>query len=280
MAFRDALEARINSPNARKTMAVGRRRKLIAIERFLVRLQTDKSNPWLLKGAFALDLRASSGFRTSKDLDLGLDLSRKSAASASMVELLEEMREHLDSDPGDYFEFLVSEPQSSSLRIARVQAYRFPVNSRLGGRTFDQFHVDVGVGDPLVFPAEKVSGTDFLGFAGIKRPLFRATSTAQHLAEKIHAITLPPRDPPNSRSHDLADAIWLLDQGIPEKKAKTALREIFKARDTHAIPAEIPEPPAGWNATYPFAADELPIEEKSCQAAVDRLRNEWTKLKP
>lgn len=68
---------------------------------------------------------------------------------------------------------------------------RFPVDARLDGRTFVTFHVDLGVGDDVIEPLDRIVGEDWLGFAGIPTIAVPTLSTEQHWAEKLHAYTLP-----------------------------------------------------------------------------------------
>lgn len=45
---------------------------------------------------------------------------------------------------------------------------RFNIRAILDGRLFEAFHIDVGVGDPIVSPVDFLLSTDFLSFAGLK----------------------------------------------------------------------------------------------------------------
>ena len=66
-AFRQALDARIQSTNENTGMPLSRLRKLVAFDRFLVRLFHDQPDDWVLKGGFALQLRLGKRARTTKD---------------------------------------------------------------------------------------------------------------------------------------------------------------------------------------------------------------------
>ena len=70
---------------------------------------------------------------------------------------------------------------------------RFPVDARLAGRTFVRFHVDIGVGDAVMEPAEQFTGRDWLDFAGIAAPEIICISKEQQFAEKLH-VPLYPKD--------------------------------------------------------------------------------------
>lgn len=62
-AFRTSLEQRLKNEAQATGIALIRLRKRVAFERFLARLATSASSGWVLKGAFALELRL--GLRTS-----------------------------------------------------------------------------------------------------------------------------------------------------------------------------------------------------------------------
>ncbi|HEY3131552.1 MAG TPA: hypothetical protein VGL91_19005, partial [Acidobacteriota bacterium] len=48
--------------------------------------------------------------------------------------------------------------------------FRFPILNLLDGRTFEQFQLDVGVGDPVLDEPEIITGPPILEFAGIDPP--------------------------------------------------------------------------------------------------------------
>ena len=61
-AFRTALEQRLKNEAQATGIALLRLRKRVAFERFLARLATSASSGWVLKGAFALELRFAADF--------------------------------------------------------------------------------------------------------------------------------------------------------------------------------------------------------------------------
>jgi Nucleotidyl transferase AbiEii toxin, Type IV TA system len=77
-----------------------------------------------------------------------------------------------------------------------------------------------------------------------------------HIAEKLHAYTLP-RKRPNSRVKDLPDIALLA--GVRELEAdrlRSALEQTFTSRKTHAVPVSLPAPPDAWVAPYARMVDE------------------------
>jgi len=115
-SFRQALEDRLrtNYPPQR----IPRLRKMIAIERFMARLD----ERWILKGGYALQLRTESA-RTTQDIDL-------LAQHISQEEIAEALLEMLHQDLGDHFEFNLERSNQDSFLGT---AMRFRVTTRLAG---------------------------------------------------------------------------------------------------------------------------------------------------
>jgi len=72
---------------------------------------------------------------------------------------------------------------------------------RVYGRPFG---VDVAFGDPIHGEPEVIVAEDVLAFAGVAPPTLRVCPVETHIAEKLHAYTMP-RARPNSRVKDLPD---------------------------------------------------------------------------
>jgi hypothetical protein len=95
-----------------------------------------------------------------------------------------------------------------------------------------------------------------LAFVGVPGPRFSAYPIATHIAEKLHAYTLP-RPRPNSRVKDLAD-IALLARSAPIEATAlaAAITATFANRGTHPVPMTFPHPPEGWAPVYARMASE------------------------
>ena len=235
--FRRALEDRLKQREREQHEPLVRLRKRLVFERCMVRLQRKVPRPWILKGAFALELRLGQQARMTKDLDLGVDLGIYGHQEWSYTDVAQALRKDLSAQMADRFTFLVHEKSEQDTIAPGVKAYRFTVEIRLAGRTFEKIQVDIGAGDPLVPPFDTLEGSDLLVFAGIPRPIIHATSRAQHLAEKVHAFTRPFADRINTRVKDLVDIMLLMDMGLPDPPVvKSIVEQIFSARRTHAIP--------------------------------------------
>lgn len=274
--LRRALEERLRQRAEKEGEPVIRLRKRVVFERCMARLQKDGNSPWVLKGGFALELRLGNSARMTKDLDLTFDLGLFDQKSLSLSDITQKLRDDLETDNEDRFVFVVAEGKAEELPTPGVKSYRFSVEARLDGRMFETIRIDVGVGDPLIPPLDELAGSDFMSFAGILSPGIRVTSRAQHLAEKVHALTRPYDDRINTRVKDLADVMLLLNLGLPEPPVvRIVVKEVFESRGTHEIPASIGTPPVTWASSYTAMASELNLTEATLESATTRLNGFW-----
>jgi len=212
----------------------------------------------------------------TKDLDLTVDLGFFGAETATVSKLSDRIREDLGNDNEDRFVFRVAEGSEEELPTQGVKSYRLSVEARLDGRIFEKITVDVGVGDPLIPPLEEVKGSDLLSVAEVSVPTIRVTSRAQHLAEKVHALTRPFDDRINTRVKDLADLMLFTKHGLPQPgDVKVAVTKIFGNRKTHEIPSKIEVPPATWSTSYSAMATQLNLKEATIESATSRLNEYW-----
>ena len=259
--FRQALEARLRNESIRTGAPLVRLRKMVAFDRLLARLARAQSERWVLKGGLALQLRLGLEARTTKDIDL-LFL----AASRDAYDLLVEAASF---DLDDWFRFEVA-PQGELV----VGSYRFRVRSLLDDRLFEQFHLDVGVGDPLFEPPEMMTLPDVLAFADIPPVHFHCYPVSQHLAEKVHAYTLPRKSGPSSRVKDLVDILLLARSGVPDNLIlHRAIRMTFESRQTHPLPEHLPAPPSSWASPYRRLARESGLSFTTLQEGWEAARD-------
>lgn len=177
---------------------------------------------------------------------------------------------------GFAFEFgeVVQELQGApggSLRVAVI--------ARLAGQVFAQFHLDLSRGDALVGEPDMLEGSDLLSFADIPPVRFPVYPVAQHLAEKLHAYTVP-RDQVNTRVKDLVDLVAIAAIDRVDADALTAsLAATFSVRGTHDIPNELPDPPASWKSPFTRLARESPTSPTtSLEEAIALARAFWNPL--
>jgi hypothetical protein len=253
LAFKQALEQRIKTSSTTGA-DFARRRQLLVFDRFLARVVSVVGDAVTLKGGLVLEMRLARA-RTTKDIDLRM------IGSADNV--LERLQAAGRLDLGDYMSFEVQpDVDHPEIRNEGMQydGYRYRAECRLAGAIYSRpFGVDVAFGDPLVGEPDLAVAEDLLSFAGIAPPALRLYPVVSHLAEKLHALTMP-RSRPNTRVRDLPDIALLATTGeINEAELRLAFERTFRFRGTHSLPAAIPAPPAFWEDPYAAmaASDEL-----------------------
>jgi len=253
-AFRTALEARLRQ-SGRADADFPRHRQLVVFERFLARIVVVFGPTAVLKGGLALELRLERA-RTTRDIDLRV--------TGSTDDILSRLQDAARRDLGDFMTFEVGADADHPEIQGEGMIYagrRFRAECKLSGKVYGQpFGVDVGFGDPIHGEPDLHVAEDVLGFAGIAPPALRLYPVETHIAEKLHAYTLPRRRP-NSRVKDLPDlALLSLTRDLRARDVRAALEQTFGFRATHAIPSSLPAPPPTWRAPYTALAreDELP----------------------
>lgn len=227
----------------------------MVFDRFLARIVQVLGSAVMLKGGLVLELRLERA-RTTKDIDLRL------LGSADGV--LARLQEAARLDLGDFFTFEVGPDQDRPEIQGDGMIYdglRFQATCAMAGRPYGTpFGVDIGFGDPILGVPDVVTADDTLGFAGIAPPKLRLYPIETHIAEKLHAYTLP-RARPNSRLKDLPDLALLAGvRRLEATRVRAALEQTFGFRKTHDLPTALPDPPATWVAPYAALAAEDELE--------------------
>ncbi len=263
-AFRRSLEQRLATLANQTGVPLVRLRKLIVFDRLMSRLLIVAPSGWFLKGAVALNFRAGSRFRTTKDLDI-CRYDNEEAATADFIAAQ-------SVDLGDYFTFIIEragklDPDTENATV------RYHVTAQLAGRRFDDVTVDVGFGDPILNEPEFIRGPDLLSFAGILPVEVPTLSLEQYVAEKVHAYTRRyVGGMASSRTKDLIDlvmvaSLFVLNAG----RLHNALKGIFVARGTHVLHNTLPPPPLLWRTAYHKTATEIGMDVNMA-AGYDQVR--------
>jgi hypothetical protein len=249
-AFKQALEQRLRS--AAKTGAeLARKRQFLVFDRFLARIGVALGDAATLKGGLVLELRLDRA-RTTKDVDLRI----VGSADDILARLQDAGRRNL----GDFMTFEVG-PDDNHPEIQNegmpYEGRRFRAGCKLAGKVYGQpFGVDVAFGDPILGEPEIVVAEDVLAFAGIAPPTLRLYPIETHIAEKLHAYTMP-RSRPNSRVKDLPDlALLATAKAIDARRLRAALEQTFTFRKTPPLPAMVPAPLPAWTTPYAAMARE------------------------
>ena len=280
-ALRTALETRLLERSRRDAVDLHRLRRQVAFDRLLARM-FDANLPgrdgWVLKGGYALEMRFHRA-RATKDLDLTVRVT--SIGQTPPDDLAAALRERLQLaasvELADFFVFNVGEA-SLELNQAPEGGSRFPIDARLDGRSFVKFHVDLGVGDEVIEPVDRIVGDDWLAFAGIPTIAVPTLSAEQHWAEKLHAYTLPRDGATNSRVKDLVDLVLLIElQAMSPTRIHVAVATTFARRGTHAVPTDLPPPPSAWERPFTALAAECGIAH-TLTSAYESVAAYWRSL--
>jgi predicted nucleotidyltransferase component of viral defense system len=263
-AFKEALEQRLRSSGL---VELSRRRQLLVFDRLLARVAVAFGDAAVLKGGVALELRLERA-RTTKDVDLRL--------TGTSDGLLPRLRDLAHLDLGDFMTFEIErdshypEIQNEGMRY---EGLRFRVECRVAGKLYGQrFGLDVAFGDPIIGKPDEIVADDILAFAGIAPPMVRLYPVESHIAEKLHAYTLP-RARPNSRVKDLPDLALLASaRTIQAASLRAAIETTFAFRQTHAVPEMVPDPPGAWTTPYARMATEDQLPWGTLDELIARVR--------
>ena len=241
-AFKEALEQRLRTASA-SGINFARRRQLVVFDRFLARIAREFGDAVTLKGGLAVELRIDRA-RTTKDVDLRV--------MGSPANILDRLRAAAGRDLGDFMVFTVRpDDRHPDIQNEGMQydGVRFRAESSLAGKVYGRpLGVDVAFGDPILGDPEVIVAEDALAFAGIDPPALRVYPVETHVAEKLHAFTMP-RGRPNSRVKDLPDLALIATAGPMEaSRLHAAIEQTVAFRGTHHVPERLPKPPGTWQS--------------------------------
>jgi hypothetical protein len=249
-AFKQAVESRLRSASATGA-DFARRRQLLVFDRFLARIVGEFGDATMLKGGLVVELRMDRA-RTTKDIDLRV--------VGAPTALLDRLRRAAALELGDLMVFSVA-PDAEHPEITNegmvYEGQRYRVTCTFAGKPYGQpFGLDIAFADPILGEPDVAKAEDVLGFAGIEPPSLRLCPIETHIAEKLHAYTLP-RKRPNSRVKDLPDIALLAGvREIEAERLRGAFEQTFGSRKTHELPVSVPPPPSDWAAPYARMVEE------------------------
>jgi hypothetical protein len=266
-SFKEALESRLRADCTRTGRSLGRQRQLLVFDRFLARVVAELGDRVVVKGGVVLELRLARA-RTTKDIDLRV--------TGDPATLEAQLRAAVARDLGDHLVFEIGPDAAHPMIEGEGIVYegrRFRASARLAGKPYGEpFGVDAGFADLLVAAPEVIAGSSFLEFAGIAAPQLRVYPRESHVAEKLHAYTLP-RLRENSRVKDLPDLALLAQTGsFDGTLLRAALNATFSFRATHPLPPALPAPPSAWDAPYTRMAKSDTLPWGTLDAVTDAVR--------
>lgn len=256
-AFRQALKDRMKRRAKQRGLLFNRYRQLVLFERFAARVYEACDSEVVVKGGLVMELRFERA-RTTQDID--------AVISGDWEKHIKSIRRVAAEAGDDWLSFQVGEPdeivEHEGDQIV-YDAYRVNVQAQIGKKDFGAaFHFDISTGEKLVENPERTRGTDLFEFIGIHPLEHRVYPRETHVAEKLHAWSMP-RARPNSRVKDLVD-LALMAEGLHfhYDALRTSIEATFEFRDTHSVPTDLPDVPASWSDQYAGLRDEnnLPWE--------------------
>jgi hypothetical protein len=207
--------------------------------------------------------------RTTKDIDLRM--------VGSPDDVLSRLQEAGRLDLGDYLQFEVTaDPRHPEIDAEGMayQGLRFRAEAQLGAKIYGvPFGIDVAFAEPMHGQPEEVEGSTFLEFAGVEPGHYRIYPLETHIAEKLHAYTLP-RERPNSRVKDLPDlALLATARGIDGVALRTAIDRTFAQRGTNPVTKSIPHPSAAWAPVYARIAANDGLKWQTLEEVIRAVRD-------
>lgn len=202
-----------------------------AIERLLYRLASSPyADQFVLKGAQLFRLWFDTPHRTTKDLDLA------GYGVADQEELARIFQEVCTAEvEPDGVVYHMDSVRVEPIRVEQeYHGNRVHLNCRLEQAKLE-LQIDIGFGDAIVPPAERVEFPALLDFPA---PRMRAYPKEATIAEKLHAmVTFGDR---NSRTKDFFD-LWTLASGcsFQGERLCQAIAATFSRRGT-PVPSEAP----------------------------------------
>jgi len=249
----------MNSQARSSGVPVRRIHLVVAIDRFLARLLAAvPPGSWMVKGGYANQLRRPDAARFTDHLDLKIEAAIEEAPAL--------LAAGFATDLGDDFGFEAASP-AAPLQGPPGGGLRFVVVVRLAGSQLIQFKVDVNAADVIVGDLEERLSDPVVERLGFDRKRYPVYPIAQHVAEKVHALTLP-RDIDNTRARDLVDLAWFR-QNFTFRSGTLidACRATFDRRATHGWPPDVPVPPPDWRRPYERWRAELDLSDATPQLA-------------
>ena len=261
-ALHQAIKHHIHLISKSEGIGALRLRRQLAFERFLSRIFRQTRSPWVLKGGYAMELRAQRS-RATRDIDLAIPernmtmLEHRDATTG----VYEQITKLLDYDLGDFFSFKIEEKYDDIISPP-LGGIRLFIKALLGNKLFARSHIDVGFGDLEITPLEELTSRNLLAFAGLECPPFPSIPREQHFAEKIYIYTTLRNGKMGSRVKDLVDMVLLIQSSMNKIKLAKALRLTFNNYQNHHLPRKLPKPPASWGEKFTNLAGE-------CDLAID-----------
>ena len=218
----------------------------------LERASTSEQQCFVIKGGVALELRLRDRARATKDLDVALH-----NPDADLATSLERALTN-----GIYQGFSFRKKREPLVLDNGVVNMEFAVTYR--GGAWSSISIDVARKESGENEIEWLPAISLIESFGVSGPeLLPCLPLRQHIAQKLHGMTLPPRPGKrNERFRDLVDLL-LMEALIDDySDLFTACEQLFNNRGTHQWPPSLDLPPHWINPINRLIRElELPIAD-------------------
>lgn len=220
-----------------------------------------------LKGGVALEMRLEGRARATRDVDF----TYRGPKTNDLQSVIEEAI----STPYGLFTF---QRTGKPLDMSRVNTLHLEVKVNFNGSDWGTVIIDVNRGEEAPVDLEMVDAFDIQRAFGLEGPdKLPCLSLHDHMAQKIHGMTLPAADgeTPNERVQDAIDILLFRDQFDDEpyrRRLREACEATFVVRDTHLWPPTF-DPPEFWREDFATMANDLGMPIRDLNSATRELRD-------
>lgn len=260
-ALRSALEARLPAYAEALGIPIYQARREVAFNRLLARMLLIDADSWAVKGGMNLAYRVGGRARSTKDIDFsqrgGVEVIKGVIKGATAL------------DMADHFLYRIDGMEELEAGEHGPALVRFKVACELGGRRFESFKLDVGLGEELQAEPEQVGVSAVLDFAGLGGFTIPVLPVEAQAAEKIHAYTRTygKDGESSSRVKDLVDLVVMAQRTVLRARdLRAALDRVFAQRATHPLPRALPAPPSDWTPRYRKLVETLDVPKTAEEA--------------
>lgn len=260
-AFRAALNARISAAARRRGWVRDDLARAVALQVFVGRLfDSPTADLWILTGGTALQFRAPTQARPTRDADL--------ATAIAGDELQQALQQAVAPREGEFGEFTVTVVPSGTPGL-----YAGTIQFIVDGKRVAAASLDLSHRAPMFVPDQMVP-EPIVAVDGLRPlPPIHLNSVPDALADKVAAMYElhgPDGTTPSTRYHDLADLLILIGtERFTGGDLRTTISEQERRRGI-TIPVPLTSPGPLWATGYPKAAQRsgLPPHLHTLDAAL------------
>jgi len=245
-AFKNALNQQIRNLSERTGRPAAELHREFFIQRFLARVFTDPTVPWIVKGGGGLLVRLP-GARYSNDIDL-------LHTTADLEQAVAELRAMAGTSDIDPFAFTIAVKTKARL-TGDTEGATLNATAFFGTTLLTRpIPIDLSIGRELIGDIDHIDPHPVVEIAGVAPlPKFAVYPVADQIADKIAAMYELHRSggTPSTRYHDLVDLVLLTRRyRVDAAKTAAAIAREGTRRANLVLPQRISSPSPAWKAGY------------------------------